>query len=52
LHWGSCQFARRRADGTAKYRKRIGGSIDRLVWIRKIYPNTRDHEVKTVEVMV
>jgi hypothetical protein len=34
------------------YRKRIGASIDMLMWIRQIYPNTRDHEVKAMEVIV
>jgi hypothetical protein len=52
LRWGSCQFARRHGDGMVKHRKRIGASIDILMCIRQIYPNTRDHEVKTVEVIV
>jgi hypothetical protein len=52
LHRRSCQFARRHADGMVKYRKRIGASIGILMCIRQIYPITRDHEVKTVEVIV
>jgi hypothetical protein len=32
--------------------ERIGASIDILMCIRQIYPNTRDHEVRTVEVIV
>jgi hypothetical protein len=35
-----------------KYRKRIGALIDMRMWIRQIYPNTRNHEVKAVEVIV
>jgi len=34
------------------YRKRIGASIDILMWIRQIYPNTLDHAVKAMEVIV
>jgi hypothetical protein len=52
LHWRSCQFARRHVGGMANYSKRIGASVDILMWIRRIYPNTRDHAVKAMEVIV
>jgi len=35
-----------------EYPKRIGALIDMLMWIRQIYPNARDHEVKAVEVII
>jgi hypothetical protein len=52
LRQRTCQFARHDADGRAKNRQRIGDVIDTLIWIRRIHPNAREHEVNSMEVIV
>ena len=47
-----CQFAHRHAGAMVRNRQRIGGLIDMLVWIRPMYPNACEHEVKVMEVTV
>jgi hypothetical protein len=51
LRQKSGQFAHRYAGGAVMYRNRNGDLIDMLMWIRRIHPNVREHDVKAVEVI-
>ena len=47
-----CQFAHRHAGAMVRNRQRIDDLIDVLLWIRRMYPNACEHEVKVMEVTV
>ncbi len=46
-----CQFVQH-CDAMVTNRQRIDDLIDVLVWVRRMYSNAREHEVKVVEVIV